>query len=246
MIKFDNTDPLIRPEDIYPQHQFFSDKCMIVFSNEIMDYMVNNFKHEQISLKRQCNGHIPVYLFEIDGLKFVSYLTNVGSCGASNDVIETNWLTGPTKFVMFGSAGSLNREATEGKYVIPEAAFRDEGMSYHYAPDSDYITVKNAGRVKEIFDELKIPYVVGKTWTTDAFFRETKGKFERLTADGCLAVEMEVAGVQAVCDFYGFELYNFLMTGDVLSDSEYDYSGLHNANHDMDKLFIGLEILKRI
>lgn len=29
------------------------------------------------------------------------------------------------------------------------------------------------------------------------------------------AVPMELAGVQSVCDFYGFDLYDFLVTGDV-------------------------------
>ncbi len=31
MIKFDNSAPLISPAEIYPSHQFFADKCMIVF-----------------------------------------------------------------------------------------------------------------------------------------------------------------------------------------------------------------------
>ena len=65
-------------------------------------------------------------------------------------------------------------------------------------------------------------------------------------AEGCLAVEMEVAGVEAVCDFYGFELYDFLVTGDVLDAPVYENGGLHSANHDFDKLDIALEIAKRI
>lgn len=57
---------------------------------------------------------------------------------------------------------------------------------------------------------------------------------------------MELAGVQAVCDFYGWELYNFLATGDVLDQENYDVSGLKDANHNMDKLYIAIEIAKRI
>ena len=64
--------------------------------------------------------------------------------------------------------------------------------------------------------------------------------------EGCIAVEMELAGVQAVCDFYGFELYDFLVTGDVLDQAVYDICSLGNANHDMDKLLIAIEIAKRI
>lgn len=64
--------------------------------------------------------------------------------------------------------------------------------------------------------------------------------------DVCLAVEMELAGVQAVCDFYGWDLYDFLATGDVLDQAVYDVLGLANANHNMDKLYIAIEIAKRI
>lgn len=48
--------------------------------------------------------------------------------------------------------------------------------------------------------------------TTDAIYRETKAKFEARKSEGCIAVEMELAGVQAVCDYYGWNLYDFLVT----------------------------------
>lgn len=57
---------------------------------------------------------------------------------------------------------------------------------------------------------------------------------------------MELAGVQAVCDFYGWDLYNFLVTGDVLGQAIYDATGLVAANHDVDKLYIAIELAKRI
>ena len=92
--------------------------------------------------------------------------------------------------------------------------------------------------MKSIFDNLGLPNVAGKVWTTDAIYRETK--------EGCIAVEMELAGVQAVCDFYGWDLYNFLVTGDVLDQAIYDATGLAAANHDVDKLYIAIELAKRI
>lgn len=82
--------------------------------------------------------------------------------------------------------------------------------------------------------------------TKDAIYRETKVKIEARKNEGCLAVEMELAGVQAVCDFYGWELFDFLVTGDVFDQAVYDVSELVNANHNMDKLYIAIEIAKRI
>jgi len=66
---------------------------------------------------------------------------------------------------MFGSAGSLDCNATDGKFVIPTAAYREEGLSYHYSAPTDYVEIKNAKAVKAIFDELNLPSVTGKVWT---------------------------------------------------------------------------------
>ena len=106
--------------------------------------------------------------------------------------------------------------------------------------------IKNYKKVKEIFDEIKIPYIEGRIWTTDAFLMETEGLTKKRKEEGCVAVEMELAGVQAVCNYYGMELYNFIVTGDVLSSENYQVEGLKDANHNIDKFQIALEIAKRI
>lgn len=208
--------------------------------------MLETYTYEEVGIIRCCNGITKVYVFEIDGMKIAGYLSHIGSAMAGGDVIDVNWLTGANKFIMFGSAGSLDSDATDGKFVIPTESYREEGLSYNYVEPSDYIEIRNSKVVKKIFDELKLPNVSGKVWTTDAIYRETKAKLEARKSEGCIAVEMELAGVQAVCDYYGWNLYDFLVTGDVLDKAVYDISGLANANHNMDKLYIAIEIAKRI
>ena len=88
----------------------------------------------------------------------------------------------------FGSAGSLDKETTKGKYVIPYEAYRDEGMSYHYASPKDYIQIKNAEVMENIFNALELPYVMGKVWTTDAIYRETRNLVEKRKSEGCIAL----------------------------------------------------------
>ena len=83
-------------------------------------------------------------------------------------------------------------------------------------------------------------------WTTDSMLRETKGLVARRKSEGCIAVEMELAGVQAACDFYHLELYDFLEAGDVLEESGYEVTGLARANHEVGKLFVALKIAHRI
>lgn len=136
----------------------------------------------------------------------------------------------------------MDKKATAGKYVIPTAAYRDEGMSYHYAPPSDYISVRNADFLAGLFRKNQIPFVTGKVWTTDAIYMETRELVRQRKADGCIAVEMELAGVQAVCDYYGFELYDFLVTGDVVDQQVYSPEGLTEANHSYDKFDIAVMI----
>lgn len=243
---FDNSEVLFGPKNFYGEKKHLCDKCIIVFSEQIFAYMLETYTYEEAGIIRCCNGITKVYVFEIDGMKIAGYLSHIGSAMASGDVIDINWLTGANKFIMFGSAGSLDSNATDGKFVIPTESYHEEGLSYNYAKPSDYIEIRNSMVVKKIFDELKLPNVSGKVWTTDAIYRETKAKLEARKSEGCIAVEMELAGVQAVCDYYGWNLYDFLVTGDVLDKAVYDISGLANANHNMDKLHIAIEIAKRI
>lgn len=240
------TEPLISLKDFYGEQKHIVDTCLIIFSNEIHRHLLETFECEQIAALTACNGNTPIYKMNYNGKDVAFYLTAIGSTMASSMCYETNWLTGATKFIMFGSCGSLDREKTEGRFILPTESYRGEGCSYYFAEPADYITIKNCHRLAAIFEELDAPYVQGKVWTTDSMIRETKGLVAKRKEEGCIAVEMEVAGVQAVCDFYGLELYDFLEAGDVLEASGYEVEGLRGANHNFGKLYIALEIALRV
>ena len=106
--------------------------------------------------------------------------------------------------------------------------------------------IKNAQKLASIFDKLKIPYILGKNWSCDAILRETKGLCAARRSEGCISVDMELSGMQAICDYHGIELYDFLEAGDVLSETSYEIEGLHGANHNLGKLFIAIELMKYI
>ena len=242
----DRSEPLIGPGDFYGPQKHLCDVCILTFSSVILEEMKRRFDLREVASMGAANGPIPIYTFSHQGVTLGLCLTGIGSTQAGTNAVEINWLTGATKFIMFGSSGSLDRQATKGKYVLPTEAYRDEGLSYHYAPPADYITIRNSGCLETFFRERDLPYVTGRVCTTDAFYRETHDQAAKRRAEGCLAVEMELAGVQAVCDFHGFELYDFLVTGDVLDAPVYDKSGLHEANHDLAKVRIALELAGRI
>ena len=244
---FDPTDdPIISPAAFYGEQGHLCDVCIVLFSKVIFEELLRRYPCTLVAQIGACNGSIPICTFDLDGKTVAFYLSPIGSAMASTGVIEANWRTGATKFVMFGSAGALDREKTAGHYVVPTAAYRGEGMSYHYAAPADYIDVPGAETVCRVFDALGAPYVTGRVFTTDAIYRETRRQIAARRAEGCIAVEMELAGVQAVCDHHGFALYDFLMTGDVLDAPVYTPDGLREANHSLSKLDLALEIARRV
>ena len=243
---FDLSEAIVSPASFFEERRNICKTAIATFSREIFAAVLEKYPHEQIAELRSVNKIRPVYLVDVGGVRFGFYLTEIGSSQAATDVIEINWKTGADKFILFGSAGSLDRTATENRYIIPTEACRDEGMSYHYAPPADYITIRGAGFVEEVFRRNHYPYVKGKVWTTDALYRETRDQVARRKAEGCIAVEMELAGVQSVCDFHGFELYDFLASGDVVDQPHYSPDGLVEANHSMDKFNAAVAIAKRI
>ena len=240
------TKALFGPETFCRIHEQKCELCIVTFSKKIEQGVLKTFDCEVIAEVFALNGPITTYMFEYKGKKIAFYMSPIGSAVSVMNLLEVSYMTGATKFVMFGSAGSLDPEKTTGKYVVPTESYRDEGISYHYAHASDYIDVPGSAKVAEIFEELSLPYVCGRTWTTDAFFRETEGNIAKRKADGCIAVDMELSGVQAACTFSGLELYDFLVTGDVLGAGTYTRGTLDRVNHDIDNFYTALEIAVRI
>ena len=150
---------------------------------------------------------------------------------------------------LFGSAGTLDKNIQHRDIMVPDRAYRDEGTSYHYAPAADYIKVPNAGKVCAVFDKLGVPYVKGGTWTTDAFFRETRDNFQKRKSEGCISVEMECAAVQAWADFREKSVYIFLRSGDLLDAPEWDRRGFNQeggANHHINGVELALNLITNI
>jgi uridine phosphorylase len=239
------TEAIISPKMNCGTHNAICDICIITFSNQIATEIVNKFECVKIAEMRSANGSIPCYKLNYKGKDIAFYMTMIGSACAGACLEEIRCLIGATKYIMFGACGCLNKGVAAGKIIVPTDAYRDEGLSYHYVKAADYIKIKNAETVAGFFREAGIPYVTGKTWTTDAIYRETRGNMEKRKAEGCLAVEMESAGVQAVCDFRGLELYNFLISGDLLDSPEWDrriLGSVGERTHQIKSFYLALEL----
>ena len=222
------------------------DACIMTFSYAIETFVKEHFSCEKIASLWSATGETPIYRFWYKEKAFAFFKTHVGAPGCVASLEECRMELDTEHFIVFGGAGCLNKEIARGKVMVPTAAYRDEGTSYHYAPAADYISVKNATLVAEFMEESGLPYVLGKTWTTDAFFRETVNNFEKRKADGCISVEMECAALQAVCDFRGCQLYMFFTSGDLLDAPEWDArrkeGQIKGTQHDAGHFDIALEL----
>lgn len=198
------------------------DACILTFSHVIEEFVLRNYECEEIGCFWFATGRTPIYCFHYKEKKIAFYKTYVGAPACVATVEDTLSVIKTDKYIVFGGAGCLNKEIARGKVMIPTEAYRDEGTSFHYMPASDYITVKNSDIVAEFMEENGIPYVKGKTWTTDSFYRETVNNFNKHKEDGCISVEMEGAALQAMCNFRGLNLYMFYTSGDLLDAPKWD------------------------
>lgn len=222
------------------------DACILTFSYIVEEHVLKHYKCEKIASFRSVTGITPVYMIHHKGKKIGFFKTNAGAPAAAASIEETLSAMNTDNYIVFGGAGCLNKEIVHGKVMIPTEAYRDEGTSYHYAKASDYISIKNSDVVEQYMQNNGIAYVKGKTWTTDAFYRETKNSFNRHKNDGCISVEMECAALQAVCDFRNLELFVFFTSGDLLDAPAWDTrkkdGKLSGTQHDTNHFNLALEL----
>lgn len=197
--------------------------AVTAFSDFLFDELKDKYGAKQVCT---ITGGIdrPVYAIERDGRHVLIYKSPVGAPAAAMTMEEVGAL-GVKNFVAFGICGALT--ATPFRtLIVPDKAFRDEGTSYHYLPPADFIALKNAPEVYKRLSDMGVKAVVGGTWCTDGFYRETRARAEQVTAQGCIAVDMESAALQAVCDYRKKNFYTFFITADSLAGETWESNDL--------------------
>ena len=225
---------LINPEDQFRPIPGFPEICIMPFSDRIVEACLRRWGGEQVAQVGFCTGPVPVYRVVIDGTPVALSLPHVGGPAASA-FMEEVWPLGGRCFVFFGAAGALDRSIPLNSFLLPTAALRDEGLSYHYLPPAEEVALDPAcvEACRGALETLGLPYTQGKTWTTDAFYRETRRKVERRRAQGCISVEMECASLAAVAQFRGLRFAQFFYTTDNLDGPVWDNGTLHQRGASM-------------
>lgn len=126
----------------------------------------------------------------------------VGAVGAPFAAMTMEELIacGATRFVSAGACGVLSPNIASPALILADSAIRDEGTSFHYLPPAPEIELDRAEvmRFAEMISERVGPPHVGKVWTTDGLYRETKTKLTSYRDRGVIAVEMEISALAAV------------------------------------------------
>jgi uridine phosphorylase len=169
-------------------------------------------------------GVHPVYEWHVGERRVALFHPGVGAPLAAN-LLEEVIALGARNFIACGGAGVLDSSIALGQAIIPTAAIRDEGTSYHYLPPAREVepSPKGVAALEVVLKERGVPYLLGKAWTTDAIYRETPAKVKRRKQEGCLAVEMEAAALFAVAQFRGVVLALLLYGGDDVGGSDWDH-----------------------
>ena len=238
ILEYDPSTPaMIEPSRVIrrrdtPEH------CVITFFREVIEKVAVDYKARVIVENPWEDGPHPLYEIVYQGKRLAFFHPGIGSALAAS-LLDEVIAFGCRKFIVCGGCGVLVKETAVGHLVVVSGAVRDEGASYHYLPPSREITAHPTG-VKALERALVrqgIPYQVGKTWTTDAPYRETPARIANRKAEGCLVVEMEAAGLMAVAQFREVILGQVLYSGDDLSGTEWDHRNWQTRTDIRESLF---------
>ena len=189
------------------------------------------------------NNDYSIYECLVDGQLIGACLAPLGA-PAATQIMEFLIAHGAEEILAVGSCGVLV-DTPENQLLIPTQALRDEGTSYHYLAPASAIAL-NIPFAKALQTYLGQQAKPVKTWTTDAYFRETPAKIKAACDHGFEVVEMECAALAACAEFRQVRFGQILFSADSLASVEaYDARGFGMDSH-IRTMAIGFDGLKHI
>lgn len=211
---------MLSPCDMVEKIEGMPETVVTFFDDKIMDEFLRLYKVETIG-STAIKKHT-IYKTVINGKEIAVVLAGIGA-PLSVALFEEVCFMGAKNILMFGSCGVLT-DIKEASIIIPYAAVRDEGTSFHYAPAGEEIQLNPVyvDRLEKLCKEAEVDYVKGKTWTNDAFYRETKAKVAQRVKEGCICVEMECSAMAAFANLRNVNFAQFFYAADSLAKEKWD------------------------
>lgn len=239
ILEFDDSkDALIEPSKVLKPVDGIPEQCVLPIYNTVIETLQADGLLTHVKDIGTSMGPMPVYRMTHEGKDIA--VAHPGFCALFvAAVLEELIAFGCRKFIACGSAGVLDSGLAKGTVVVPNIAVRDEGTSYHYvSPRRDIAAQDDVVQIiQAVLESHGVPYEIGKTWTTDAIYRETTARIAKRKAEGCLTVEMECAAFLAVAAFRGVRFGQLLATGDDVSGQEWDPRHMEEHKSFPERLF---------
>lgn len=238
ILEFDPTRlAIIEPSKVI-QLMDVPEHCVICFFSEVVAKVCAERNAKIITCCRWEDAEHLLYELNVDGKRIAVIHPGVGAPIAVG-ILEEIIPLGLKKFIACGGAGVLDKEIAVGHIIVPSSAVRDEGTSYHYLAPAREVSASPKGivAIERVLQARNIPYIISKTWTTDAPYRETAEKVRLRKSEGCLTVEMEAAAFFAVAQFRGVTFAQILYGGDDVSGGEWDSRRWHTRAQVRENLF---------
>ena len=215
---------VVTPRDI-PRAAF------MCFFNEVVERIAARPEARKVGALHAAHGKHTIWEIAIRGERLAVFHPGVGSPMAAM-FMEAAIGLGCGAFCACGGAGALQPDLALGQVIVPDSALRDEGTSFHYlAPDRIVDADRREVTIAvDVLEGLRLPHLVGRTWTTDAPYRETRSKLQHRLDEGCITVEMEAAALFAVARFRGVPFAQLLYAADSLAGEKWEARGWPHAD----------------
>jgi uridine phosphorylase len=247
LAEFDGSSPaLFDPSPVAATGEV-PDRAVVCFFRDVIDEVCGDGRADVVAETTWESGVHRLYRLPVDGGHVGVFHPGVGAPLAGG-VLEEMIAAGCRTFVACGGAGAVIPGLALGHVVVPDSAVRDEGTSYHYLPASREVAADPAvtAVLTAVLAERDIPHVVGKTWTTDAPYRETQAKIAARRAEGCLTVEMEAAAFFAVARHRSVAFGQYLYAGDDVSGSVWDHRQWQTSSARRDLFWLAVAAVQRL
>ena len=225
-----------------PSDRLLPERAVLCFFLDVLQSLLAEGRLELVHELRSEMGRHPVYIYTADTPQGPQEVLvahpGVGASlavGLTEDILAM----GARKLVACGGCGVLRPEIAAGHPVILTAAVRDEGTSYHYLPPAREAAAHPAAiaALEDVCRSLGVDYRLGKSWTTDAFYRETPARRERRLAEGCDVVEMEASAFFALAEFREVIFGQIVYGGDLVVPEGWDARGWNDRQSDRRLMF---------
>lgn len=240
-----NSDSVFSPENLLREarrqknidHCPVPKICVLDPDGDMVTYLLSKGMAE----KSTCWAcyHSQLYQFDLEGT-IIGILPCIVGASYAVLVAEQLFASGCELLISVTSAGMIAEPEAGKRFVLIAEAVRDEGTSYHYIP-AEMKAAINQERFSHLSGMHQTLWYNGKSWTTDAPYRETQMAIDAMSAQEVVCVEMEAAALYAFAMARGKDVVCFAHLTNTMAQQEGDFEkGEHFGSIDT------LDLLKQI